>query len=97
MQHGLADLDEGRKVQNGDRAVSGEHLIQAARVADIAHLQRTPLNEFPMAIGQVVIGHGQKPRLRQAKTGVGAHIAGAARDQDCLHATFHSDAPRGTV
>jgi len=72
----LADLDAGGEVHDDRRPVLGEHGVQTRPVPNVALLERSPLDVFGVAIGEV-IDHGREPRLRQGQTGVGADIAAA--------------------
>ncbi|MNT36536.1 hypothetical protein D3C72_1726240 [compost metagenome] len=65
-------------MDDGDGRIMLEHLVEPRPVADVADDQRPPPDELVVTVGQVVVDHGQKARLRELEAGVGTDIAGAA-------------------
>jgi hypothetical protein len=82
LRHRLANEREGSEVQHADRPVSGEYLVQAGRVEDIAAFDRPPAHGPSVTDRKVVIGDRQVSGGGKCLAGMAADKSGPARHDD---------------
>ena len=82
--HHQVDLDQRGKMQNCSGPVFGDNRIQPGAVTNIALLDRTPFDEFTMAVRQVVVNDRREAPFSQQQTCVGTDITSPPDNQNRL-------------
>ena len=65
--------------------VSFEHGIEASAIANVAALERTPLDEFSVAVAEIVEDDWCEAIIGKTEARMGTNIAGAANDEYVCH------------